>query len=222
MTGLRRCASTSSAPTTPSPTTRRQAGAISEGFGDYWAVTVGDVVSRAIGVPARTPLPCVERAGSGGLRPLAPAPGRRAHDVAALPHVAVRAEREHHPGEQRVREEVGHGSGREDPADPPPARPRRADRGSRVHPERVVAPVDEQICSTVRVLDGSRGVLGPTPRNAPEASCSPLPDPSVRPGDENVLPARAPARNGRQGPWAGYELAAEPLPRPPARARRHS
>jgi hypothetical protein len=36
-----------------------EAGAISEGFGDYWAVTVGDVVSRALGVPARTPMPCV-------------------------------------------------------------------------------------------------------------------------------------------------------------------
>ena len=36
-----------------------QAGAISEGFGDYWAVTVGDVVSRALGVPEREPLPCV-------------------------------------------------------------------------------------------------------------------------------------------------------------------
>ena len=36
-----------------------QAGAISEGFGDYWAVTVGDVVSRTLGVPARAPLACV-------------------------------------------------------------------------------------------------------------------------------------------------------------------
>jgi len=36
-----------------------QAGAISEGFADYWAVTVGDVVSRAVGVPVRAPLPCV-------------------------------------------------------------------------------------------------------------------------------------------------------------------
>jgi zinc metalloprotease ZmpB len=36
-----------------------QAGAISEGFGDYWAVTVSDVVSRALGVPEREPLPCV-------------------------------------------------------------------------------------------------------------------------------------------------------------------
>jgi zinc metalloprotease ZmpB len=36
-----------------------QAGAISEGFADYWAVTVGDVVSRALGVPEREPLPCV-------------------------------------------------------------------------------------------------------------------------------------------------------------------
>jgi zinc metalloprotease ZmpB len=36
-----------------------QAGAISEGFGDYWAVTVADVVSRALGVPEREPLPCV-------------------------------------------------------------------------------------------------------------------------------------------------------------------
>jgi zinc metalloprotease ZmpB len=36
-----------------------QAGAISEGFGDYWAVTVGDVVARALGVPIRAPLACV-------------------------------------------------------------------------------------------------------------------------------------------------------------------
>jgi len=36
-----------------------QAGAISEGFADYWAVTVGDVVSRAVGVPVRAPLACV-------------------------------------------------------------------------------------------------------------------------------------------------------------------
>ena len=36
-----------------------QAGAISEGFGDYWAVTVGDVVSGSLGVPARAPLACV-------------------------------------------------------------------------------------------------------------------------------------------------------------------
>jgi Zn-dependent metalloprotease len=36
-----------------------EAGAISEGFGDYWAVTVSDVVSKALGVPEREPLPCV-------------------------------------------------------------------------------------------------------------------------------------------------------------------
>jgi hypothetical protein len=36
-----------------------QAGAISEGFGDYWAVSVGDVVSRTLGVPGLEPLPCV-------------------------------------------------------------------------------------------------------------------------------------------------------------------
>jgi zinc metalloprotease ZmpB len=36
-----------------------QAGAISEGFGDYWAVTVSDVVSKSLGVPEREPLPCV-------------------------------------------------------------------------------------------------------------------------------------------------------------------
>jgi hypothetical protein len=36
-----------------------EAGAISEGFGDYWAVTVGDVVSRQLGVANRVPLPCV-------------------------------------------------------------------------------------------------------------------------------------------------------------------
>ena len=36
-----------------------QAGAISEGFGDYWAVTVGDVVAKALGVPQMEPIPCV-------------------------------------------------------------------------------------------------------------------------------------------------------------------
>jgi hypothetical protein len=34
-------------------------GAISEGFGDYWAVTVADVVSQQLGVPELEPLPCV-------------------------------------------------------------------------------------------------------------------------------------------------------------------
>jgi hypothetical protein len=36
-----------------------EAGAISEGFGDYWAVTVSDVVAQSLGVPEREPLPCV-------------------------------------------------------------------------------------------------------------------------------------------------------------------
>ena len=36
-----------------------QADAISEGFGDYWAVTVGDVVAKRLGVPNREPLACV-------------------------------------------------------------------------------------------------------------------------------------------------------------------
>jgi zinc metalloprotease ZmpB len=36
-----------------------EAGAISEGFGDYWAVTVSDVVAMSLGVPEREPLPCV-------------------------------------------------------------------------------------------------------------------------------------------------------------------
>jgi hypothetical protein len=36
-----------------------EAGAISEGFGDYWAVTVSDVVVRSLGVPEREPLACV-------------------------------------------------------------------------------------------------------------------------------------------------------------------
>jgi hypothetical protein len=36
-----------------------EAGAISEGFGDYWAVTVSDVVSRADGVAVTSDLPCV-------------------------------------------------------------------------------------------------------------------------------------------------------------------
>jgi zinc metalloprotease ZmpB len=36
-----------------------EAGAISEGFGDYWAVTVGDVVAKRLGVPVLEPLACV-------------------------------------------------------------------------------------------------------------------------------------------------------------------
>ena len=39
--------------------TSEEAGAISEGFGDYWAVTVSDVVATKLGVAAREPLPCV-------------------------------------------------------------------------------------------------------------------------------------------------------------------
>ena len=36
-----------------------EAGAISEGFADYWAVTVSDVVAQSLGVREREPLPCV-------------------------------------------------------------------------------------------------------------------------------------------------------------------
>jgi hypothetical protein len=36
-----------------------EAGAISEGFGDYWAVTVSDVVDQALGVRQLEPLACV-------------------------------------------------------------------------------------------------------------------------------------------------------------------
>jgi hypothetical protein len=36
-----------------------QAGAISEGFGDYWALTVSDVVSHADGVATSRDLPCI-------------------------------------------------------------------------------------------------------------------------------------------------------------------
>jgi zinc metalloprotease ZmpB len=36
-----------------------EAGAISEGFADYWAVDVSDIVSQRLGVPEREPLPCV-------------------------------------------------------------------------------------------------------------------------------------------------------------------
>jgi hypothetical protein len=36
-----------------------EAGAISEGFGDYWAVDVGDIIAQRLGVPERTPLACV-------------------------------------------------------------------------------------------------------------------------------------------------------------------
>jgi hypothetical protein len=39
--------------------TSEEAGAISEGFGDYWAVDVSDIVARRLGVPERTPLACV-------------------------------------------------------------------------------------------------------------------------------------------------------------------
>jgi len=35
------------------------AGSISEGFGDYWAVTVANVVATKLGVPQVEPLPCV-------------------------------------------------------------------------------------------------------------------------------------------------------------------
>jgi hypothetical protein len=34
-------------------------GAISEGFGDYWAIDMGDIVARRLGVPEKTPLACV-------------------------------------------------------------------------------------------------------------------------------------------------------------------
>jgi zinc metalloprotease ZmpB len=36
-----------------------QAGAISEGFADYWAVTVSEVVRQRLGVAALEPVPCV-------------------------------------------------------------------------------------------------------------------------------------------------------------------
>jgi zinc metalloprotease ZmpB len=36
-----------------------QAGAISEGFGDYWAVDMGDIQAQKLGVPEREPLACV-------------------------------------------------------------------------------------------------------------------------------------------------------------------
>jgi Zn-dependent metalloprotease len=36
-----------------------EAGAISEGFADYWAVTVSDVVDTSLGVPQLEPLACV-------------------------------------------------------------------------------------------------------------------------------------------------------------------
>jgi hypothetical protein len=36
-----------------------EAGAISEGFGDYWAVTVSDVVAKSLGVANKEPVPCV-------------------------------------------------------------------------------------------------------------------------------------------------------------------
>jgi Zn-dependent metalloprotease len=36
-----------------------EAGAISEGFGDYWAVDFSDIVAKRMGVPELGPLPCV-------------------------------------------------------------------------------------------------------------------------------------------------------------------
>jgi zinc metalloprotease ZmpB len=36
-----------------------EAGAISEGFGDYWAVNFADIEAQKLGVPERTPLACV-------------------------------------------------------------------------------------------------------------------------------------------------------------------
>jgi hypothetical protein len=36
-----------------------EGGAISEGFGDYWALTVSDVVAKQLGVPELAPLPCI-------------------------------------------------------------------------------------------------------------------------------------------------------------------
>jgi hypothetical protein len=39
--------------------TSEEAGAISEGFGDYWAIDVADIVATRLGVPERTPLACV-------------------------------------------------------------------------------------------------------------------------------------------------------------------
>jgi hypothetical protein len=36
-----------------------EAGAISEGFGDYWAVDFGDITAQRLGVPERAPLACV-------------------------------------------------------------------------------------------------------------------------------------------------------------------
>jgi hypothetical protein len=36
-----------------------QDGAISEGFGDYWAIDMGDIVAQRLGVPERAPLACV-------------------------------------------------------------------------------------------------------------------------------------------------------------------
>lgn len=56
-----------------------QAGAISEGFADYWAVTVGDVVSKALGVPELEPLPCVADWDSTRTRPHTRAPSRTAY-----------------------------------------------------------------------------------------------------------------------------------------------
>src|SRR4029450_9359878 len=55
-TTSRRCAWTP--PARAEPAGHRRSGRC-EGFGDYWAVTVGDVVATSLGVPEREPLPCV-------------------------------------------------------------------------------------------------------------------------------------------------------------------
>ena len=36
-----------------------EAGAISEGFGDYWAADVSDIVAKQLGVPEKTPFGCI-------------------------------------------------------------------------------------------------------------------------------------------------------------------
>jgi hypothetical protein len=58
--------------------TSEEAGAISEGFADYWAVTVTDVVDQQHGWAQKEPLPCVAEWASTSYPTPVP-PGRRRH-----------------------------------------------------------------------------------------------------------------------------------------------
>ena len=101
-----------------------EAGAISEGFGDYWAVTVSDVVGRSLGVANKEPLPCVADWDSTSYTSdRAALPAARRHEP-ALPGGPERRGAPRRP--DLVARAVGH---------PPGARQRQGRHG---HPARVV------------------------------------------------------------------------------------